>query len=175
MPFLFARQDTHWKAAQITCARSYLSLTPLELDPAAAPDSELTRPTLVRTDCASGASRWVLIVPRESTLLHNGHAVTSGIRALAHRDSLALDVRAPVFFSTEQRAAVEPFSGGATLRCPRCCADLVPGESSVKCPGCGVVHHEAPERPCWSYAPTCAVCAHATALDAELTWTPAEL
>jgi len=175
MPFLFARQGAQWNAAQITGARSYLSPAPLGFDPAAAPDAALIRPTLVRIDRASGAGRWVLVVPHGSSLLHNGHPVTSGIRALAHGDSLALDGRAPIFFSTEQRATVERFTGSATLRCPRCRADLVPGEASVRCPGCGVVHHEGPERNCWSYAPTCAVCSHATASDGELTWTPAEL
>jgi hypothetical protein len=46
------------------------------------------------------------------------------------------------------------------------------GSAVVKCPNCGVVYHQSEERPCWTYADSCSMCARKTDLDAGFQWTP---
>ena len=45
-------------------------------------------------------------------------------------------------------------------------------DECVVCPGCEVLHHESPERRCWTYAERCVLCPQATDLDGGLRWTP---
>jgi hypothetical protein len=82
---------------------------------------------------------------------------------------------APVFFSTEEAACIETFTGTGSVTCPRCRTAIVPGQPVVRCPDCGVVHHEVADRNCWTYAKTCALCAQLTALDTGLRWSPEAL
>ena len=83
----------------------------------------------------------------------------------------AADTR--LHFSAESLAHVEPFAGPGTVKCPRCRRQLVPGEASVRCPICGVAHHQTAEMPCWTYAPACAAqCGQPTALDVGYSWIP---
>ena len=80
------------------------------------------------------------------------------------------------YFSTETLARIEPLSEeDATGCCPRCKQGLTAGQPAVKCPGCGVWHHQSDELPCWTYAERCAICGGSTALDAGFSWTPEEL
>lgn len=115
---------------------------------------------------------WALLLHAEARVLHNGQPVSAGLRLLAHRDALALEGQEPLFFSTEEAASVEPLAGPDQVVCPRCRDAVAPGEPAVRCPACGVVHHETGERNCWTYAAACALCPQPTALDAGLQWTP---
>jgi len=45
----------------------------------------------------------------------------------------------------------------------------------VRCPQCGVWHHQSDELPCWVYSSSCSLCDHPTALDAGYRWIPGEL
>jgi hypothetical protein len=107
-------------------------------------------------------------------VLHNGAVIAPGvgIRVLAHMDCLALESGEVIYFSTEEAARVMPFAGPTGVSCPRCRSEIRAGEPAVKCPGCGVFHHEIEDRNCWTYAPTCALCAQPTPLDHPLQWTP---
>jgi hypothetical protein len=133
--------------------------------------------------CRYGAetdARWILLVASGAQVRVNGQAVWGGIRLLADRDEIHLSGGVSSFFSTEEPVKVEPYpGGGAEARCPRCQDPIAPGVPGVRCPNCGIWHHEdaAGEqgRGCWSYAPGCAVCGETTDLDAGYRWTPDEL
>ncbi|MGH7199095.1 MAG: hypothetical protein ACREJB_00715 [Planctomycetaceae bacterium] len=122
---------------------------------------------------------WALLAAADAQVRINGTVVALGVRALADRDEIVFadaDGR-PVrfFFSTEQRAGIEPFPGQETpLVCPRCKLEIAAGNPAVRCPACGAWHHQA-ERECWTYAETCCLCHCPTALDAGYRWTPEEL
>ena len=121
-------------------------------------------------DPSTGAS-WVLVKMSEEPAAVNGRPIPTGIAVLRDRDELRIgDARA--FFSDEELAAVGPYGGDDRPRCPRCAGPVEPGQDAVRCPGCGVVHHELGERRCWSYATSCTLCDQPTALDAGLRWSP---
>lgn len=119
------------------------------------------------------ATGWAL-VGRPPVAAINGLPLWVGIAVLDDRDEIAGDARA--YFSTEVTAEVAPYvlDRGA---CPRCKRALEPGTPAVRCPGCGVWHHQddADGWTCWTYGPTCACCAQPTALDAGFRWTPEDL
>jgi hypothetical protein len=118
---------------------------------------------------------WVLLPATGERLLHNGQPLVAGLRVLADRDALALEGCEPAYFSTEETARLESFAGSGKVICPRCRGAIAHGEPAVKCPRCGVFHHEAEDRNCWSYSGTCALCAQPSALDAGLQWSPETL
>jgi hypothetical protein len=92
------------------------------------------------------------------------------------RDEILLHGVGRCYFSTETLARIEPLSEeSATGCCPRCKQGMTAGEPAVRCPGCGVWHHQSDELPCWTYAERCAICGGSTALDAGFSWTPEEL
>lgn len=125
------------------------------------------------TLAGTGSVTWVLIAGGGAGVRVNGMSTPSGIRVLSDRDEIRIDGVGSVFFSTERLASVEPYPGGdREIHCPRCRQAVDPGAAAVRCPGCGVWHHQSPELPCWSYASTCALCPQATALDAGFRWTP---
>ena len=173
MASIFHKVADGWVPLPVPSTRVLLSLAPVRVDPlanegwAGHADSLLTR---VEPD-----RPWILLPRHGRRLLHNGELVALGIRVLAHMDSLALEGGEAVFLSTEERAHIEPFAGQRAITCARCRSPIRPGQPTVKCPGCGVFHHELEDRGCWSYTATCAVCAQNTALDGELQWTPAAL
>ncbi len=119
---------------------------------------------------------WALLAPAETPLLVNGRDVDHGIVALADRDEIRWPSAAPLFFSTEEPAAVAPFpSDGTRGSCPRCKRPIAAGAAAVRCPGCAIWHHASEALPCWTYAETCAVCTQPTAVDAGFLWTPEEI
>ena len=173
MPTLFQKRDGRWTAEPVSDALGHLWLAPVRFAPT--PDARSEPPgvgVLVRV-AANGP--WALIVHADRRLTHNGRAVAAGFRVLAHKDALAVDGGEAAYFSTEEPARIEPFPGSSAVSCPRCRSDVLPGEPAVKCPNCGVFHHEDEERNCYTYSPTCAVCARSTALDEGLQWTPESL
>ena len=118
---------------------------------------------------------WLVLTSGGSDLRINGWPARSGICALEDRDELRIDQRT-LYFSTERLAATGPFAAGANpLFCPRCKQTLEDDTAAVRCPGCGVWHHQSEQLPCWSYAPTCALCEQSTDLEAGFRWTPEEL
>ena len=81
--------------------------------------------------CGSGGSArdasWVLIAPPFAMRV-NGQPLALGIRVLRDKDEIIeREENAPLFFSTERLAAVEPFSGDAPVVCARCRNEIAPG------------------------------------------------
>jgi len=132
---------------------------------------------LHRVDDPSG-TLWVILARREAQPLVNGTPSRLGLAVLDDRDEIRVPGVPPVFFSTEVLASVQPLPDAAALgHCPRCQQPLAVGHPAVRCPLCGLWHHETGDLPCWTYQPRCAnpACAQATALDAGFTWTPEAL
>ena len=121
----------------------------------------------------AGREDWLLV--GTPAVRVNGVPLDAGIRVLDDRDELRTDDDR-TFFSTESLAAIAPFPGDerATF-CPRCKLEIAPGSPAVRCPHCGVWHHQSDELPCWMYAEHCTMCDQPTALDAGFRWTPEEL
>ena len=143
---------------------------PLEEPSASAPPIAIVR---VQGD---GAPQWVLVASSgvRRRVRVNGAPLLLGIRVLEERDELVLGAAAS-FFSTETLPVVASFTGAEPVTCSRCKTAIAPGERSVQCPGCRTQYHQHDARPCWLYAPACALCGRATALDQPYAWTPAEL
>jgi hypothetical protein len=124
-----------------------------------------------------GRSTWVLLCRPGIAARVNGEPVP-GVRVLAHRDEISVPESGVAYFSTDRAARIEPFRGGdpgaEPLNCPRCRQPIEAAQPSVRCPGCGVVHHETDESPCWTYGPACAVdfCDQRTAPQASVPWSP---
>lgn len=177
MPAVFHKRAGRWCLAPVDASPSLLRLDPVSVTPSAATDlnSAADACLLVRVD---GHNRWAALVAGDVALRHNGVPVAARLRVLEHRDALALDGLegdGALFFTTEELAHVEPFAGAEPVSCPRCHRHVHPGHAAVRCPSCGVVHHESADRNCWTYAEVCALCSQPTALDAGLRWTPEEL
>ncbi len=127
---------------------------------------------------ASGAAEesWLLLLGRGRRGTVNGVPVVGGARRLADRDAIRLDRGPELYFSTERLAAIEAHPADERpLFCPRCKQAIVLASPSVRCPRCRIWHHQSEELPCWTYAPTCALCPQPSELDAGFRWTPEEL
>ena len=113
---------------------------------------------------------WVLIASEDVAV--NGRPLLGGMRVLRDRDEIRAGTR-QAFFSTEEIPHVVPFSGAERpVSCARCQQPIASGDASVRCPGCGVWHHQSSELPCWTYTDRCAVCDQPTSLDADYCWSP---
>lgn len=121
-----------------------------------------------------GEEQWALLAPGGVQALVNGELTLGSIRGLADRDEISLASGSEtVFLSTERLAVVSDHVGAAAV-CPRCKQGITPGAPAVKCPACGMSHHQSEALPCWTYAERCAFCdGRSTALDSSYTWTPA--
>jgi hypothetical protein len=123
---------------------------------------------------ANGA--WVLIASNEAGVSVNGMPLSVGIRALEDHDEIRVQDEGTIYFSTERLARVEEFPGSdQALFCPRCKQEIEKHKSAVKCPSCGVWHHQTDELNCWTYSDACALCSQQTDLSAGFRWTPEEL
>lgn len=128
---------------------------------------------LTRTRGGADGLMWVLIAGAGSGVSLNGLPLVTGMRVVSDRDEIRIPGLSNLYFSTESLARVEEFSGSdQTLFCPRCKQEIEQGAAAVKCPACGVWHHQTQELNCWTYAEVCALCAHATDLSAGFEWTP---
>ncbi len=150
------------------------SAVPLERSPALlAPAS---------TDAADSCDRWVLLGDPLSRVCLNGLLLVTGIRVLRNKDEIQAGDGGPVYFSTERLPAVEVFAASVhSAKCPRCQQEIASGAAAVRCPACGIWHHQSEELPCWTgYVnedrgfKTCALCDYIVSLypDAEFQWTP---
>jgi hypothetical protein len=129
------------------------------------------RATLIGGSHPGGA--WVLVGTELVRI--NGFPLVTGVHALVDRDEIRLAGAEPAYFSTERRASPEPLPhSDRALACPRCRTTMLAGTPAVRCPGCSVWHHASDEMPCWSYAPTCALCSQVTDLNAGFRWMPGE-
>ena len=140
-----------------------------------AEDEALSNVLLVRTRGAEGVT-WVLIAGAGSGVSVNGLPLATGLRIVSDRDEIRISGVSNLYFSTESLARVEEFSGsGQTLVCPRCKQEIEKGSMAVRCPSCGVWHHQTEELNCWTYSEVCALCTYATDINAGFRWTPKEL
>ena len=138
-------------------------------------DGEVSSALLVRAR-GPDAATWVLIAGAGLGVSVNGLPLATGMRVVADRDEIRIPGVSCLYFSTESLARVEEFCGSdQTLFCPRCKQKVEKGEAAVKCPACGVWHHQTEELNCWTYSEVCALCAQATDLNAGFLWTPEDL
>lgn len=142
--------------------------------PGERPGEESPRPAAVLAPARRlGRDDWVLIDPGEDRVRIDGLPLPGGIRVLSDREEILLDGGTRLFYSTDSIPRIEPFpEGEKVLTCPRCTNRIEAGAAAVRCPACGVWHHQTEEFPCWLYAPNCAACSGATALDGVGRWTP---
>jgi len=144
--------------------------------PTAEAGSEVAPRALLLREPSTGSSGWLLVTTKGCRARVSGKSVATGIRRLVDRDEILLHGLGRCYFSTETLARIEPLSEeDATGCCPRCKQGLTAGQPAVKCPGCGVWHHQSDELPCWTYAERCAICGGSTALDSGFSWTPEEM
>ena len=138
------------------------------------------RALLIRQQTNQGAD-WVFAGAPEAPLRVNGRPVPIGMRVLRDRDALSVDGGSHwYFFSTERLAQMQPFEetpGAPPPLCPRCKCPVGDGTPSVRCPACGVVHHQTDDLPCWTgyedeRFETCATCDQPATLAAEYRWSP---
>ena len=110
----------------------------------------------------------------------NGQEIIGGLHVLQHKDELLIDGQR-IHYSAESAPVVEVYTHDSTRRrprCPVCRAEIQDGESIVRCPGCTRIYHlspatdENPEKPCWTYSPTCRFCPHPTSMSGEASWRP---
>jgi hypothetical protein len=103
----------------------------------------------------------------------NGLPLVLGLHALSDRDELRVAGAGSLFFSSETLARPAPFPGSPhPVSCPRCLQEIGAGTPAVRCPQCGVWHHQSPELPCWTYARTCQLCSQPSDLEAGYRWSP---
>ena len=121
-------------------------------------------------------SDWLLLTPPTLLVRVNGEPVALGIRALRDKDELRIPGGAPVFFSTEQLVAVEPFSGSPEGKCPRCTKPFASNSPAVRCGECNTWYHQIEGRQCYTYKenPICVVCGADAVVTSEFTWVPEE-
>lgn len=128
---------------------------------------------VIRHPNSDGRDRWMLFASCQMRVSVNGLILEIGMRTLRDKDEIRVG-ETVMFFSTEQIAQVLPFPGiGKPCKCPRCQSEILVGTPAVRCPHCGVWHHQSEESPCWTYAEKCAAfCDQSTALDSGLQWVP---
>jgi hypothetical protein len=116
---------------------------------------------------------WHLLTDATVLVVVNGLRVRTGLVTLRDRDELRVNGQAPWYFSTERLARIEPLP---SLReppaCARCRQPMATGDPAVRCPRCGLWHHQSPALPCWSYAVTCAHCPQPTPESTGFRWVP---
>jgi hypothetical protein len=138
------------------------------------PADEPSRSAWLIQEGKPGQKHWHLIGNAQMSV--NGVPLVGGLRVLSDRDEIRVAGVESWFFSTEELARVEPMPlPGKPIVCPRCRQHIDRDVLAVKCPACGLWHHQSDDLPCWTYAPTCALCPQPTPLDAGFQWTPVEL
>lgn len=135
-----------------------------------------TRAAYLLRDAARERAAWHLLARPEIAISINGLPLLGGLRVLDDRDEIRLAGDDALFFSTEELARVVPTPiTDKPMMCPRCRQRVEPGTLAVCCPDCRLWYHQSDALPCWTYAPTCALCPQPTPLDTGFRWTPMEL
>ena len=120
--------------------------------------------------------KWVLIASADAEVAINGMPLIAGLRVLVDKDEIHVSKLDSYYFSAESLARVEEFPDAhKSLFCPRCKQELAGGVEAVRCPACGVWHHETDALNCWTYSDGCAMCGHSTEMNGTFRWTPEEL
>jgi hypothetical protein len=129
---------------------------------------------------------WLLVAPR--TRLHQTEYVLLGwprrvcingrpfwgMHVLRDQDEILLPRGQLLFFSAQDPPqVVHQLPPGLKATCP-ICGDPVTAPA-VRCPQCGIYHHERPDRPCWSSGATCSTYQCGQPTRPSRTWTPLEL
>jgi hypothetical protein len=127
-----------------------------------------------------GSEVWVLAAAADAAVHVNGQPLHLGLRVLRDKDEVRVGNGASLFFSAERSACIGALVGAGSTVCPRCKQGIDEQSPIVRCPRCGVVHHQSEELPCWTgyegeRFPTCAVCDQPSMLGADLQWTPEDL
>jgi hypothetical protein len=146
----------------------------LELRPADPSERERAAALVVRARSENGEETWALVTGAGAGAVVNGQPLPHPVHRLRHQDEIALDGQAPFHFATDEPARIVAYEGGAKgLFCPRCRKPINPGQPIVRCPKCRTPFHQIEgERPCWTYAPACLMCQHATKLTGDYAWRP---
>jgi DNA-directed RNA polymerase subunit RPC12/RpoP len=166
--------DPEWIAHPLSCAE--LSLESFLIDalgpsPACRPSSDVR---FLKTQIDNQES-WVVLAGHGADVTVNGIPLLVGICVLRDRDEIRWSRDGFAFFSSEELAAVADLpQGDRKIMCPRCKQEIMPGTPAVRCPRCGVWHHQSEQLPCYTYAENCATCTRKTGLDGY-EWTPEEL
>jgi len=126
---------------------------------------------LLRTS-EDGAGKWQLLTKSTTSVRVNGLRWLTGLRTMRDRDQISVG-QTRAYFSTEHRARCVAFPGSERkLFCARCRQELLDGAMAVRCPQCGIWHHQTDDLPCWTYAAHCGSCSQPTDLDAGYRWRP---
>jgi hypothetical protein len=188
MARLWIKDDSgEWAVLPLVPSASFypLSANPLRaLNAAGTIDSAACETVLVSSDSPDDAGwnegGWLLLSPSRSGVLVNGLPVSAGIRLLEDGDEIRVSGSGIFYFSAERAARPETFrpdsKEASSARCPRCLRTIRDGETVVRCPRCGVLHHHllGEGYACWTYADGCAVCGGSTSLADEPEWSPDE-
>ena len=152
-----------------------------------APRSSKTCQSRMRRKWARWAYSWCRARPEGGALLAGTetHVRVTGLRVpgicvLEDRDEIRVcNTGGSLYFSAERLAVVEPYGGPDKALCPRCQEPLHSGTMVVRCPNCGIRHHEyanaEENRKCWTYDVGCAQCGRNTRLDTNYEWQPEEV
>ena len=125
---------------------------------------------------SDGSESWQLFASGDADVAVNGTRMRLGVRVLRDKDEIRVGKSGPLLFSTERQARVEEFGGiGKPAMCPRCQQEIPTGTPAIRCPSCGVWHHQSDDLPCWTYSGRCALCDQRTDLEAGFSWTPETL
>ena len=136
---------------------------------------------LLRDKNNSGDDLFLLLTNHDSKhkLRINGDPLYANFRLLRNRDEVMISSAGGssqrLFFSSERKAVIDSFHESAhEVSCMRCHQRLFHGDSIVRCPSCGALHHESSDVLCWSYSSTCAngICSHTTDMNKEFRWIP---
>lgn len=132
------------------------------------------QPGLVMEAAGAECDTWVMMTNENVSDIHiNGVELLTGMRVLRDRDEIRVGSGLPMFFSTERLPRVEEFPAvPKKVRCRRCMQFIEQGTPAVRCPKCGVWHHESEELPGWTYDTHCANCDQPTDLEGGYHWTP---
>jgi len=127
---------------------------------------------LVRTG-QENQCEWVILAAPEGNISINGFPLLLGMKVLRDRDEIRWSPNGFAYFSTEELAAVVNLpQGGRKIMCPRCKQEIIPETAAVRCPRCGVWHHQSDQLPCYTYSECCATCSRQTSLAAGYDWVP---
>jgi DNA-directed RNA polymerase subunit RPC12/RpoP len=119
---------------------------------------------------------WSILAAMESGVTVNGIPLLLGLQVLKDRDEIRWDQDGSAFYSSEELAAIVDFpTEDRKIFCPRCKQQIAPETPAVRCPRCGIWHHQSEQLPCYTYADKCAVCSRETNLDGGYDWIPEEI
>ncbi len=143
--------------------------------PAQGPAAGEIRLRLIQPE--AGKESWLLLFPPGAGVRVNGARETQGIRVLRDRDEIQVPGLGYLYLSTERLARVEAYPAATQVAfCPRCRQPLQTGVAAVRCPACGVWHHESESEglQCWTYSDKCGFpdCGQSTEFSTGFRWTP---